>query len=421
MRHPNRVGVGAEPFNHSGNCLLGMSLTYSPGQLTSERRLTCYTLPLQAEALDCYARTLGLSRTQKALHALTTAIAASPRFAAMANLILVARPEPQPVLAAIGHLDPAAEASLQRMLRALPGLYARLRYVDYRQAERDSERLAMQLTERFGPAMLRQFHFTAIPRGGQIVLGMLAYVLGLRQDQLLPPEDPEAVLVAVDDCAISGFRFSRFLESCRQRWIIFATLYSPPSLRAAIEAEEPRVIACLSAHDKPEHPEPATADSPALNRQGWRSKLPGKRYWLGSTDIVCFAWSEPDYPLWNPVTEQIETGWRLLPPELCLKNRELGREPLPVQVQPTGKGPLKPSGQVIFGEFQGDLAVGNLDTGECFRLEGVAADFWRALVATGDLESSLGVLLPDYEVDETTLRADLRNFLNELRARGLLE
>lgn len=134
------------------------------------------------------------------VRALATALSISPLWAEMPCAVLVIRPEPDPLLGVVGYFDIAGRARLEGLRWQLENFLPRLRYVGYKQAEEDCERLAELLVERFGREELQSFRFTAIPRGGLIVLGMLAYVLGLRQSQLEPPHSPERPLVVVDDC-----------------------------------------------------------------------------------------------------------------------------------------------------------------------------------------------------------------------------
>jgi hypothetical protein len=92
-----------------------------------------------------------------------------------------------------------------------------------------------------------------------------------------------------------------------------------------------------------------------------------------------------------------------------------------VQVQPEGQGPVRPSSRVLFGEYAGNIVVGNIETKASFRLTEVAADMWRAVVKHGSLEGAVVALSSEYEVDERTLRADLRDFVEDLLAQDLLE
>jgi hypothetical protein len=76
---------------------------------------------------------------------------------------------------------------------------------------------------------------------------------------------------------------------------------------------------------------------------------------------------------------------------------------------------------VLFGEFEGRIVVGDLATGKSFGLNEVASHMWRAIVEYGNLEDVVAALLREYEIDEATLRVDLRAFVDDLLTRGLLE
>lgn len=353
------------------------------------------------------------------LRMLARALSVSPLWAGMGDAVLVVRSAPRPVLGILGYLDEAAEARVEALrwqLSTLPSL----RYVSYQQAEKDCERLAGCLIERFGRDALHRFRFVGVPRGGLLVLGMLAYALDVRQAQIEPPHPPELPLVVVDDCALTGARFGHFLRHCDSSSVIFAHLYSHPDLRAAIEAREPRVLACLSARDLRDHAPARLSDEYSAWRERWRTRTDD--YWTGQPDHVCFAWSEPDIAIWNPVVEEVECGWRLMPPELCLKNRPApGAKPLRVQVQPEGKGQLKPSAHALFGTLQDQIVIANIETKSSFSLAGAAADMWRAILEHGNLEEAAVALLRSYDVHETALKADLRAFVEDLLARGMLE
>ncbi|UCF83252.1 MAG: PqqD family peptide modification chaperone [Desulfobacteraceae bacterium] len=370
------------------------------------------------------SRIPGAPKLKSSLMALTHAISSTGLWAEITEVVLVMRTTPQPTLGLLGNLDAAGKVRIEVLGQQMNHALSHLRYVDYPQAEADCEQLALQLVERFGSDALRGFHFMAIPRGGLIVLGMLANILGLQHAQLDPLRDlsPDIPLVVVDDCSLSGARFARFVGCCQSHRVIFAHLYSHPDLRAAIEDRESRVIACLSAHDLRDHAHEGLGDGHHAWRERWLAGSDNPRYWFGQTDYVCFAWNEPDMIFWNPVTEREERGWRVIPPELCLKNRsESGTHSISVQVQPEGKGPLKPSANVLFGELEGQIVVGNVESGTCFSLNGVAADIWRAIVEHGNLEDVTGTLLRDYDVDEAVLRSDLNAFVAQLLDRGLLE
>ncbi len=350
---------------------------------------------------------------------LAVALSCSSQWMEMPRATLVVRGSPEPLLGVIGHFDKAGRARLEGLRWQLDNVLPRLRYVRYEEAERDCERLAKRLVEMFGREELEGFRFTAMPRGGFIVLGMLAYALGLRRAQL-EPGPPEEPVVVVDDCAISGVRFGETLEKLESRKVVFAPLYSVPELRGAIEEKEG--VVCVSARDLKDHaPENHGEEYPAWQER-WMARMDYGGYWAGQPDHVCFAWNEPDTSIWNPVTGREEAGWRLVSPELCLKNRTAsGEGHIPVQMQPEGKGPIRPSSRVFFGELEGEVVIGDLESGESFVLDGAGADMWRYIVEFGDRERAGERLLEDYDVDEATLRQDLGGFVEDLLRRGVLE
>lgn len=353
---------------------------------------------------------------------LARAISASPVWEEMPGAMLVVRTGPRPALGVMGSFDEAAQARLAGFPQHLAYALSRTRYVSYAQAESDCELLAERLVERFGREELHRFRFTAIPRGGFIVLGMLSYALGLGQEQFESSSSPETPLVVVDDCAISGSRFGRFLGGCGSQEVIFAHLYSHPDLRASIENSEPAVVACIGACNLHDHAPESLGDDYDGWRKRWETRDDGHRYWRGQPEHLVFPWNEPDTGVWNSVIGRTERAWNIAPPELCLKNRPApGTEPVPVQMQSGGAGPLRPSQDALFGEFEGQVLMGNTETDESFALSGVGADMWKAIVEHGSIDAAATALCGEYQVDEDTLRGDLAEFVDELLSCGVLE
>jgi hypothetical protein len=380
-----------------------------------------YGVSIDVEALANYSRELQLKEPTEALLYLAEAIASSPSWADMPGYTLIVRATPQPALAVLGCFDQVAFVRIITELRSLNQNLRRLRFVKYDQAEQDCQCLAEKLVKRFGKEKLKQFHFTAIPRGGLIVLGMLAYALGLTPEQLQPPPSPDVPWVVVDDCVFTGSRLSHFLQSHSHQAVIFAHLYSHPDLRKAIATREQNVLACFSAHDVHDYA-PEDLDD---GYQDWQARslreLEGSRYWVGKTEHVCFHWNEPDRFIWNPVTKTMEACWLLLPPQICQKNRLKAGENSPIiQVQPQTKAPLQTGLQVIYGMYKEQIVIGNLTTQESFYLTGVAADIWQAMMEYGDIEKVMTSLLGSYDVEEVTLRRDVETFVGDLYAQGLL-
>jgi hypothetical protein len=82
---------------------------------------------------------------------------------------------------------------------------------------------------------------------------------------------------------------------------------------------------------------------------------------------------------------------------------------------------LRPSERVLYGEFDGSIVVGNMETKTSFALTGVAADMWSAVVEHGNLEDAAATLAEMYDADAAALYGDLRDYTEDLLARDLLE
>jgi hypothetical protein len=308
-------------------------------------------------------------------------------------------------------------------INGLSGLRVRLggrpSVLDYPQVEQSVKLLAARLIDKFGRNAVRKFHYTAIPRGGVFVFGILSYVLDLPLKQPNFDVESSSTLVVLDDCSLSGARFAWFLNETERRPIIFASLYSHPDLRASILSQEPEVIGCLSAHDlKDLAPEIyPTKEAYDAWRQRWESRSKAKVYWIGLPELVIFPWNEPDRPVWNAETNSIEDNWRLASPDRCLKN--WGKLGLPPKAGV--RAVVRIPDQVAYTIQQDDVTLCNLEDETVYGLSGPAADIWRGLAAYGDLTATRDYLLELYEVDGERLTADIAELVETLLAKGLLE
>lgn len=352
---------------------------------------------------------------------------------------LVARAEPAPMLAAFGRFTPRQRMLLKNLSAELNDVIPNHRYVDYAEAEEAAERLAAKLLSRYGREALAEFRFTAIPRGGWIVLGMLSYCLGLRHEQIGFPGDgfddgEERTWVVVDDCALSGVRFRQFLSSRGLPAVIFCPLFAPAGLCEAIARAEPKVEACLNAVDlRDVAPERFGQAYPQWLEQR-RARVGEAGIWLGITEYVAFAWCEPQSKFWDEEAGCYRASWNLLPPSLSLNRwqeaERLRSHPEGGAVERTtliepGCGPIREAPRVLWLELGDDIALAHFPaepdgSASCLRLEGSAAEMWRCVLEHGTLDDAVSALLARYEVDAITLRHDLAAFVAELEKGGLL-
>jgi len=371
--------------------------------------------PLKTSELENFLTGIS-SKTHLPLNDLMQGIASSPLWSSMPTSSLLVRQSP-PLIAVLGNFDEVSEARLEALSFQVHFSLRTFRYVNYSKAEEDCKILASRILERFGEEGLKKCHFTAIPRGGYFILGLLAYILCLHPSQMESPIPKNATLIVVDDCAISGARFRDYLKKCENERILFAPLYSHPDLRGSITKREHRVVACVSAHDLADYSDEIEGGKEAYNER-WNIRFGDDRYWIGLPEYICFAWNEPDRPFWNHVSGKIECGWTILPHEYCLKN---GPPRIQIYIQPDAQGPIKPTDHVIFMMDGDSVFIGNLDSKESYHLDGVGADIWWGIIECGNRQGVMKRIQEKYEINEESLREDVDAFLRDLIGMGILE
>jgi hypothetical protein len=347
---------------------------------------------------------------------LAQGIASSSLWSSMPDSAILVRRDPS-AIAVLGSYNDEESACLNALAWHVDYALRHLRYVDYPQAVEDCRELAARLRERLGDEKIRTCSFTALPRGGLIVLGILSYIMGISPGQLQYPGSPDVPIVVVDDCAISGERFSAFMESCGQREVIFAPLYSHPELRAAVGRLGLPITGCISARDLGDYSDEVDGGTETY-RKTWSGRFGDDRLWIGLPEYLCFSWNEPDRPFWNPVTEMTECGWTLLPPWRCLKNMP---PRIAVYIQPDAKGPLLPSKEVIFAVIGEEVVVGHTVSHESYVLRGVSAAIWNAVVKFGDRGQVITALADEYDADKQVLQAEVTDFIDLLLQKRIFE
>jgi hypothetical protein len=370
---------------------------------------------LERKFLEKYRNSLLLDGNA-AIVGLAKAITSSQLFREIKDASVIIRPYPHPTLAVLGNLEEHDISRLDALTEQLKFASLNMRYQNYHQVEEACRKLGQKLVVRFGRETVDNFQFMAIPRGGIVILGILSYILDLDPKQIGPSDNPGRQMIVVDDCCLSGYRFHLFMQKYNKKDVIFAPLYSHPQLRSALE-NHPQVKACISAEDLKEIPREYDAPK-SLIQNRMNMQLGGNRYWLNRSEYICFPWNEPDWYFWNRVTETVESGWHIIPPELCLKNHEIEGF---IQVQKEGKGNFRPPRDVIFSEQEKEVIIVNMATEECISLEGEAAVMWKALMDSHDINEAEKRLLRAHIDEESVLRRDYMLLIQDLLRRQMLE
>ena len=95
--------------------------------------------------------------------------------------------------------------------------------------------------------------------------------------------------------------------------------------------------------------------------------------------------------------------------------------------EPRDAAALMPDSRVVLSRDQvscdlaGDAAIVNLNNGVYYGLDAVGARVWNLMREPITFAQLLDTLLTIYEVDRSTLESDIRTFVHQLAALGLVE
>ena len=300
---------------------------------------------------------------------------------------------------------------LDRLAEQLRTRQATMRHVGYEDAEVLAERLAAQLIELLGREEIERRYFVPVPRGGFIVLGMLAYALELSNDQLPPAPRRDRSVVLVDDVALTGSNLAPRLADAGADTIV-ALLACQPEMRRALESRDD-VTACVSASDLGS----TAGEFPDESAQSlWQERVPGRPLVGTYPEPVSFAWAEPDSILWNEAAGTVEPGWRFVSPERALKSRSSLGPPSPDR---TARGWRFPD-DLVYRRDDESLLIYRTETDEVFRLDPVGASIWGALGTLGDVDAAVAHLLTVFDAAGTSLPDDVASLADRLVDSGLL-
>lgn len=362
----------------------------------------------------------GGSDRDAALLGFAHALATSLWWSDMEPATLVTRSSPRPTIGVIGRFDEATRRRLGWIQYEVDHVLPHTMVLTYADAEAATMALADRFLDRFERSELERSQFQAIPRGGHIVLGLLAYALQLSAEQLSAPAGPDRTSVVVDDCILTGRRIGETLARIDSSDIVIASLYASPAARAEIVHREPRVRDCLSARDLTDLAPERRSDDYEAWRSRWAERDGRDTYWHGLTEHVCFPWNEPDIAFWNPIHQRQELGWPLAPVRAWQQHRAAERTNPHIHVMAGSRGPYRAADRIYAGPVDGAFVVANGVTEQAWSLDPVAADMWNALTGADSWSEALAELENAYDVRSEVLEHDLRRLVDTLHERGLL-
>ena len=77
--------------------------------------------------------------------------------------------------------------------------------------------------------------------------------------------------------------------------------------------------------------------------------------------------------------------------------------------------------EALFSEVGDDVVALHIDRGQCYGMEKVSSAVWKLLAEPRDLEAICACLVEQYAVDPSDCRAEVGQFLEQLRREGLVE
>jgi hypothetical protein len=202
--------------------------------------------------------------------------------------------------------------------------------------------------------------------------------------------------------------------------VVFAHLYSHPDLRREVERREAQVAAAVAARDLRDLAPEIYGEELSAWRARWRERDAENVYMIGRFEHLSFPWSEPDLTFWDETEHRARLGWRLVPPEACLKNRATAPPGATrLQIQDQEHGTMQLAAGILYGEIGDQVLVAQIESGQVISLEGVAGDLWRGFLRDLDPDATLDAVQAQYAVSREELQSDASAFLQALARRGI--
>jgi len=82
---------------------------------------------------------------------------------------------------------------------------------------------------------------------------------------------------------------------------------------------------------------------------------------------------------------------------------------------------IKQSEEILFQDIEDELIILNINDENYLGLDQVGTRMWNVLLNCNTTKDAYDQLLQEYEVEPTTLKKDLNNFINELLKNNLVK
>jgi hypothetical protein len=317
---------------------------------------------------------------------------------------LVLRPDPSPCCGILGTVDRGSAELFELAVKEMSEAVSRTQYVGYSRSIRLAKRLAARIEDRLGTEVDRA-SAVAVPRGGFFVLGYLSHFIPLSVTS-----DHTGPTLLVDDVSLSGRRMSEWIDRLPDREVVVATLFSSTQVRESVARSYGDRVSWVSAEDVKTYgntePHPDETNPPP---------------WRGVTEHICFPWTEPDRGIRLHGTSEFFTGFRLIPPELCLKNQvQSDRNRNRVKIVGNESGWIRTAGGVLWADIGEAVHLADTERGRSQTLDGTAAQFWIASFLFETRAEVTAHLSARYGIDEGRIFNDLDVFIGKMIDEGIL-
>ena len=87
----------------------------------------------------------------------------------------------------------------------------------------------------------------------------------------------------------------------------------------------------------------------------------------------------------------------------------------------TAENTIERSGEVISSEVENELVMMSLENGKYYGIDSIGGDIWKMIEAPILISEICDRLMKEYNVDESTCKRDVFDFLDQLKEQRLIK